>query len=199
MPVISAAVEGLVDEAVVTRLIAHLGFEIGPIYGRRGRPHLLGRAPSYNHAARFTPWLILADLDSDECAPALVARVVPTPAALIRFRVAVREVEAWLMGDRDRLADFLSVPRAAIAANPEILTHPKRSMLELAARSRSATLRRRMLAPRGAPFGVGPAYTATLMEFVAEHWRPDVAATRVESLDRALSALEGLRRQIEQT
>lgn len=195
MPVISAAVEGLVDEAVVSRLVAHVGFELGSIYGRRGRSHLLARAPSYNYAARHTPWLVLADLDMDVCAPSLVARVVQVPAALMRFRVAVREVETWLMGDRERLASFLSIPTAAIAIDPETLVDPKRSMLELAGRSRSTAVKRRMLRPSGASFGAGPAYTASLIEFVTRHWRPEVAATNVDSLNRAIVALESLMEQ----
>jgi hypothetical protein len=35
--VIYGAVEGLVDEAVVRRLIRHVGAEPGPIYGKNGK------------------------------------------------------------------------------------------------------------------------------------------------------------------
>ena len=68
--VISGAVEGDVDEAVVRRLILHVGAEPGPIHGKRGKGHLRRNLPGYNQAARYGPWVVLVDLDHDaECAP----------------------------------------------------------------------------------------------------------------------------------
>ena len=70
--VISAAVEGYTDEAVVRRLIRHVGAEPGPVYRRKGKPDLRSRVEGYNRAARRAPWLILVDLDQDApCAPPL--------------------------------------------------------------------------------------------------------------------------------
>ncbi len=40
MPVIYAAVEGLVDEAVVRKLIREAGADAGEVYGKRGKGHL---------------------------------------------------------------------------------------------------------------------------------------------------------------
>lgn len=197
-PQLSVAVEGLVDEAVVGRLAAHTGFELAGVYGRRGRPHLLGRLNSYNDAARHFPWLVLADLDADTCAPHALANWLPAPAPLMRFRIAVREVEAWLLGDRENVASFLSVPVTTVPGDPESVLDPKEVMVNLARRSRSASIRRRMVPPAGVRGTTGPAYTATLIEFVtgdASRWRPDVAASRVDSLARAISALENLRQQ----
>lgn len=37
MVVISAAVEGLIDEAVVKRLITEAGATVGPVYGKQGK------------------------------------------------------------------------------------------------------------------------------------------------------------------
>jgi hypothetical protein len=42
------------------------------------------------------------DLDSDTgCAPPLCEQWIPGPAPFLCFRVAVREVEAWLMADAE--------------------------------------------------------------------------------------------------
>ena len=49
--VISSAVEGVVDEAVVKRLIAEAGGKIGPIYGKRGKSLLRQKINGYNNAA----------------------------------------------------------------------------------------------------------------------------------------------------
>lgn len=62
--IVSVAVEGDTDEAVVQRLIRHIGAEPGPVYGRNGKPDLRARVEGYNHAARRGPWLILVDLGS---------------------------------------------------------------------------------------------------------------------------------------
>ncbi|HXF47064.1 MAG TPA: hypothetical protein VNK91_13190, partial [Burkholderiaceae bacterium] len=62
-PVISAAVEGSTDEAIVCKLIAHVGAQPGPVYGRQGKAHLRQKIGGYNRAANHTPWLVLVDLD----------------------------------------------------------------------------------------------------------------------------------------
>lgn len=186
------------DEAVVGRLAEHTGFELAGVYGRKGRPHLLGRLTSYNEAGRRFPWLVLADLDSDACAPQVLAAWLPAAAPLMRCRIAVREIEAWILGDRENLASFLSVPLATVPTEPESIPDPKQAMVNLARRSRSASIRRRMVPPEGTRGVTGPAYTATLIEFVrgdTSTWRPDVAAQRVDSLARAIRALEDLREQ----
>jgi hypothetical protein len=71
-PVISGAVEGIVDEAVFTRIVRAVRAEPGPVYGKNGKPQLLERLPGYNNAARFSPWLVLVDLDHDAYASRLI-------------------------------------------------------------------------------------------------------------------------------
>jgi hypothetical protein len=39
---------------------------------------------------------------------------------------------------------------------------------------------------------VGPAYVSRMIEFAQQHWRPDVAAQRADSLRRALRCLRKL-------
>ena len=96
--VISGAVEGTVDEAVVRRLILHIGAEPGAMYGKNGKPHLRKHLKGYNEAARHTPWMVLVDLDHDaDCAPPFRTEWLPSVAPYMCFRIAVREVEAWLL------------------------------------------------------------------------------------------------------
>lgn len=67
---ISGAVEGIVDEAVLRRLVQHVGAQAGPVHGKNGKTHLRQRLNGYNQAARFSPWVVLVDLDHDaDCAP----------------------------------------------------------------------------------------------------------------------------------
>ena len=193
---VSGAVEGLLDEAVLKRLISHVGALAGPIYGKTGKAQLLRRLQGYNQAAQFGPWVILLDLDHDaDCAPPYRAARLPQPAPKMCFRIAVREVEAWLFADRERLARFLAVPQRTIPAHPEMVESPKDTMAQLAQRSRRRDVREDVAPRPGSGRRVGPAYSSRLIQFVddaTQGWRPDIAAQASGSLARCLRCLRRL-------
>ncbi|MDW8326371.1 MAG: hypothetical protein RMK99_07380 [Anaerolineales bacterium] len=191
MPVtISAAVEGPTDEAVVTKLIAHVGALAGPVYGKNGKPHLRQHIGGYNNAARHSPWIVLVDLDHDaDCAPPLRNEWLPQPAPLLCFRVVVRAVEAWLLADAEALSSFLGVARTRVPNQPEALEDPKAVMVNLARQSRRRDIRIDMAPREGSGRPVGPAYASRLIEFVSGYWRPDVAAANADSLTRTIRCL----------
>lgn len=196
MVVITAAVEGLVDEAVAKRLIIEAGGSPGPIYGKNGKPLLRNRIAGYNNAANHAPWMVLVDLDHEaDCAPDLCSEWLPTPAPRLCFRVAVREIESWLLSDRERLARFLSVPLARIPNAPETIDDPKQEMVRLAAGSRSRQIREDMVPRPGSGRSIGPAYTSRLIEFVTtaqNRWRLGAAQANSDSLQRAMVCLKRL-------
>lgn len=191
--VITGAVEGDLDEAVVRRLVEHVGARPGPVHGRNGKAHLRQRLGGYNQAAHLSPWLVLVDLDHDaECAPPLRTSWLPNPAPYMCFRIAVRMVEGWLLADRERLSRFLSVHASQVPLNPEAVDDPKQSMVELARQSRRREIREDMVPRQATGRSVGPAYTSRLIEFVTVPlggWRPDVAAKASDSLERCLRCL----------
>ena len=188
---ISAAVEGLLDEAVICRLITYVGCAPGTVYVKNGKGALRQKLAAYNRAAQNSPWVILVDLDNDYvCAPALRRAWLPNPAP--RFRVAVREVEAWLMADSETLANFLDVSQSKIPANPEAVSDAKLAMVNLARTSRRRDIQEDMPPRPGSGRAVGPAYTSRLIEYTNWHWRPGVAAQRADSLRRALDCLRQL-------
>jgi hypothetical protein len=191
--IISAAVEGIVDEAVVRRLIACAGGHPGPVYGKKGRPALRQKINGYNNAAMHAPWVVLVDLNSDaDCAPPLRQDWLPTPAPRLCFRVAVRQVEAWLMADAETLAAYLGVARRTIPVAPETLPNAKVEMVNIARRSRRSAIRQDMVPREGSGRSVGPAYTSRMVEYAERHWRPEVAARRADSLRRAIDCLRRL-------
>lgn len=191
--VISAAVEGIVDEAVVRKLIAHTGATPGAVYGKEGKASLRKKIADYNSAAQRRPWIVLVDLDrDDDCAPPLRNAWLPQPAPHLCFRVAVREVEAWLLADAERLAGFLSVARSKLPPDPERLADPKTTMVNLARSSRRHAVQEDMVPRKGSGRQVGPAYSSRLIEFVSSSWQPDVAARRSDSLRRAIECLKRL-------
>ncbi|MFH1672269.1 MAG: hypothetical protein ABIF87_02405 [Pseudomonadota bacterium] len=194
--IISGAVEGMLDEAVLRRLMKKIGAMAGPIYGKNGKSFLLQKVNAYNQAARFAPWVILIDLDHDAaCAPPFLQFCLPNPARYMSFRVAVREIEAWLLADRDRIAKFLSVGVPHIPHEPETLDSPKSTMVEIARRSRRRDVRENMVPRAGSGRKIGPAYTSMLIEFARDSkngWRPHVAAKSSDSLNRCMRRLEQL-------
>jgi hypothetical protein len=190
---ISAAVEGDVDEAVARRLIVQAGAQPGAVYGKHGKAALRNKIHGYNNAARHAPWLVLVALDDDaHCAPPLRRDWIAEPAPRLCFRVAVRQVEAWLMADAETLAPYLRVARRRIPAAPEGLANSKVVVVNLARQSRRRDVREDMVPREGGGRTVGPAYTSRLIGYVAAHWRPDIAATRSNSLQRAIACLKRL-------
>lgn len=189
----SAAVEGPTDEAVLRRLLLDVGGSLGIVYGRNGKEDLRRNLRGYNSAARFAPWIVLVDLNHEApCPPPLVHAWLPAPAQYMILRVAVREIESWLLADHESLSSFLLVRRALIHPNPETLDDPKRAMIDLARKSRSRAIREDMVPRKGSGRQVGPAYTSRLIEFaddLASGWRPEIAAERVPSLRRCLVRL----------
>jgi len=190
---VSGVVEGLVDRAILHRLMSHAGVSPATIYVANGKPQIRQRLGGYNNAAQFAPWLVLVDLNAEaECAPALTRSWLPSPAPRMRLRVAVRKAEAWLLADRERLSRFLGVSADLITRKPEDLANPKREIVDLASRSRRRAIRQDMVPRQGSGRAVGPAYSSRLIEFVSDAkagWRPEFASRSADSLRRCLDSL----------
>jgi hypothetical protein len=192
--VITLAVEGPVDVPVARRLLATVGLEAGPVYGKGGKTSLDQKLHGFNRAAAFSPWLVLRDLDHDEpCPGVLVARLLPRASARMCFRIAVRETEAWLLADRDQIAAYLSVPVSLVPGDPEQLDDPKQALVNLARKSRRRILREDLVPLEGSTAKIGPGYLARVSEYVGGPWRPEVAARTSQSLARCLAALQRLK------
>ncbi len=192
-PVIAASVEGILDAAVIQKLITEYGGQPGPVYGQAGKDFLREKIAGYNNAARHAPWIVLVDLDMDaDCAPSLRAEWMPHPATRMCFRVVVRAVEAWLMADVQALSAFLGVSKARIPVAAEDIRDPKRAMVDLARRSRKRDIRMDMVPREGSGRATGPAYATRLIEYVQSRWRPAVAARNIESLRRAVGCIQRL-------
>ncbi len=194
--VLTAAVEGAVDEVLLRRICQRLGTSVGSVYGLRGKAYILSRLPGFNNSARFRHWVVLVDLDNDGiCAAEVLGRWLPVPAPLMRFRIAIRELEAWLLGDPERLASYLAVSARDFPADPESLHDPKQVLVNLGRRSRRRAIREDLVPLPGSGQAVGPAYTTRMIEFIQDRnvgWRPDIAAGNCNSLYRCMQAISAL-------
>ena len=194
MPPVRVATEGLVDTVVVRRICQEVGVDVLAVYGERGKDALDGALAGFNAAARHGPWIVLRDLDTDaECAPTLRARLLPAPARGMVFRIAVREVESWLIADRHSFARYFTVPAGRITFSPESIERPKDYLVNLARRSRSRAIRDDVVPRAGSKGRVGPGYAGRIIEYVATAWSPVEASVRCDSLKRCLDRLAQVR------
>lgn len=189
---LNLAVEDSLSEAVLRRMLAVLGsrFEVANCFGHGGFGYLKKSVKGFNNAAKGIPFLLLTDLDKDECAPSLIAEWLPvTRHHNLLFRVAVREVEAWLLAHRSALADYFAVSEAHIPVDPESLPDPKQSLIAAARKSRRREIREAIVPAAGTSAKQGPDYNACLGRFVIENWDPHEAQKQSDSLKRTMRCL----------
>ena len=152
----------------------------------KGVVNLRKRLEGFNAGARHSPWFVLCDLDQKECAPGLRSSFLgDIQADGMQFRVAVREVEAWLLADRETFADFLGVSATRIPQKPEQLDDPKRVVVDLARKSSKREIRRGLVPSEKGGRIVGPTYTVDMRHYVQKRWSPTRARTTAPSLARA--------------
>lgn len=187
--------EGIVDDAVVQRVAGELDLAIPIVYTKHGNTRLRTKVVGYNNAARRAPWFVLTDLDPGYACPSeLCQDWLAAPAApMMRFRVAVRAVEAWFMADRERFASFLRIARAKLPTDPESVLDPKGLVVDLVRHhSRSTAIQQDIVPSSGSRRRTGPAYASRMIEFVSNAWDPRAAAGRSPSLARCLERVGDL-------
>lgn len=194
MAVINPLIEGEMDEAAAFRLIGVTGHTPGVCYGKKGCGYIKKKIQGFNRSARSTCYLTLVDLMDTEfsCPPELLAEWVPHLDPHMLFRVVVRELESWLLADRDNIAEFLRVGLARIPANPEEIQDPKRELVNIARRSLSARVRRSIVPEAGSTAPVGKLYVSEMNIFINTRWSPQSARRLAPSLDSCLSKLESM-------
>ena len=162
---------------------------------KRGAGNLKKIAPSLLNMAK-NPGLyvfILTDLDEIECAPSLIRKWFPTNDPLpgnLLFRVAEREVESWLLADRNGLASFLGIAAANFCDDPDTLPDPKRHLLDVIQKKGRRRFHKDMLPSDKAH--VGPRYNQKMREFVEQKWDITTAQQRSSSLCRTINSLRCL-------
>ena len=197
---INLAVEDELSEHVIRRLAHDTGrpFQIAAVYRKGGAGYLKQRILAFNRACRITPYLILTDLDRCVCIPELIEdwfrfsmNQYPSQRhSSLLFCIAVREVESWLLADRDSCSRFLGVATNLIPSQPDQIADPKKELIKLASRSRYRQIREEIAPRRGSILRTGPGYNERLGFFVSKSWRPQVAAKYSPSLHRTFERLK---------
>ncbi len=186
------AVEDRLSDAVATKILGHFGIEIERKTGYKGNSYLQQKAQSFNEAAHEECGIfMLTDLDSiQNCPPRLIQSWIKGSLnPRFFFRVAVIEVESWIMADRVALAAFLSIPMHRIPISTDNIPNPKEYLISLARRSKNKRLREALVPSHGTTLNVGDEYNTRLSEFVRDRWDLERAASVSPSLKRTLDRI----------
>ncbi len=144
----------------------------------------------YNQACKALPHIILTDLDNRECPLALIKDWFKNDLhPNMIFRVAVKEVEAWILADAEGFAKYLGISKTLFPRDAEAEEDPKRKLINLTRKSRKRAIRQDIV-PVNENASVGPSYNARLMDFVYNHWDLNTALENSESLKRMYTKLK---------
>ncbi len=153
------------------------------------------QAAAFNNAAKGCPFLLLTDLDQHACPPDLITDWLDRPKhAHFLLRVAVREIESWLLGDLTGLNAYFGLRRSFTLPNPEALPDPKEELLKLAMMCPSRHIREALVwrDDEKGRLRQGPDYNGTLARFVVQRWDIGAAKLACRSLGRLFVALQQL-------
>lgn len=187
------AIEDALSEAVLQKLVRvyRSDLTVSSVLGGRGNGYLRAKARELNRVAGELPVFLLTDLDTaTECPASIVSTWLGMPPQRkMMFRVAVMEVESWLLADRERVTALMGVPDHRVPENTDSIPDPKQFLVNLARRSRSAAIKHDLVPAPGSTARVGPAYNARMTEFVQKTWSPTRALPFSPSLARAIERL----------
>jgi len=179
------------SEAVMTQILRQFPdkYEIYQRYSGNGFGYLKNNIKGFNQASVVNPHFMLTDLDNYECPMELRTDWVNfelQPNFI--FRIAVREVESWILADREGLSRFFNVSLTNFPINPDNQPDPKNTLIQLAKRSNKRTIKEDIV-PRNQNANIGPNYNGCLSEFVLDAWSVKNAILQSDSLKRAYEKL----------
>jgi len=190
---INLVFEDVLSEAVLKQMLkqSQRPFLVGDCFNERGKDRMKKKISGFNKAAKGMPYLVLTDLDNAECPLVILSEWLtqPKPPNLL-FRIAVKEVEAWLLAHREAFAKFLGISVDLIPpGDADRIPDPKLLLINLGRRSRKRKLREAIVPEPNSTAKMGKDYNGQLSEFVNKSWQVASAQTNSPSLERAMNAL----------
>ena len=192
---ITVVVEGDTDIPFVDKLCAEVGLDVRlPVIDAAGKGRIDANLAGYARASSGSPHFLLRDLDNDApCAPSwLLANAPQNAGEYFCLRIAVREIEAWFLADKESAAAMLHVAKSAIPLDPDAEADPTATIVALARRSNKPRIKNGLVPAAGTVRTVGPDYERWLIASAAT-WSVRRAIHRSDSLRRARKALVRLK------
>ncbi len=160
---------------------------------------------NFNSLAKSYPVILLTDLDNEPCGPIgktnLLGGLIQEKDFLIN--IAVDEVEAWLMADRDAFARYFGIPLGQMPVSvpqkmsghkalPEIYVPLKSSWFfthNLMHCSTNAEKKAQVAVSPKDKNCKGKEYNTAVVPFIQDVWNPEVARLASDSLNRMIVRL----------
>ncbi len=197
--------EDAVTNAVIKKILAHcsVDFEvISPLPARGGE--IKSKIPAFNKLSEANPVILLMDLDNNGCAPQLLGQLAKEKNDNFIFNIAVDEVEAWLMADRDGFASYFKIKvedmpsahqtkQGGRKALTEMNFPYKSSMYlthELIKKSKDSEYLQQLTPKKNA--AKGPEYNSCIVPFVENAWNIENARRNSDSLNRMVLRIKNL-------
>jgi hypothetical protein len=189
---INLVFEDVLSEAVLKQMLkqSQRPFLVGNCFNERGKDRMKKKISGFNNAAKEMPYLVLTDLDNKDCPRVIISEWLNQPKhPNLLFRIAVKEVEAWLLAHREAFAKFLGISVDSIPRDADRIPDPKQCLINLARRSRKRKLQEAIVPEPNSTAKIGKDYNRPLIEFVNESWQVASAQTNSPSLERTMNAL----------
>ncbi|MEY4507229.1 MAG: hypothetical protein RL297_1807 [Pseudomonadota bacterium] len=184
---IALATEDELSQAIALRLISELKRPHRVIHklGLKGNGYLRSKMDSWCQMAEHQIMLVLTDLDQANCLVEFRDQWLAQrrlPASLI-FRIAVREVESWVLADHQAMRELVG-KIGVLPPQPDTLPDPKQALLGLG-KTAPKGVRNDLIRTIDGQLRQGVGYNARLTHWINTAWSPERAAERSPSLARA--------------
>lgn len=186
------ATEDELSEAVALRIIKYVKPDHEPSLLLRGGGfgYLKSKMKNWIELSRQVPIFLITDLDDSNCASALINNWLNGGSLNenLIFRVAVREVEAWLLADDKGIATLME-RNVKVPRDPDTLNDPKAALLRIAS-SASRKIKQELVQKNGVISSQGIGYNARLILFIENEWNLDYAKENSPSLNKAVTRIK---------
>ena len=164
-----------------------------PIHVTGGRTYILKRLAHYNSSAKHLLFFVLVDLDKERCAVDFIQHCFGSTSRKNKnliFRVAEREVESWVLADREGFSRYFKVSEKRLLNHPDKIEDPKQYLVNVIRKHCKNKWYKQSIVPdKNSSAVVGPLYNPALIHFVQQEWDIDRAKIASFSLNRCILAL----------
>lgn len=204
--------EDPVTRAVIKRLLTTYAPTLKIIQTLPARgSEIKSKIPNFNQLSQSNPVLLLTDLDTEDCAPALKKKLLEGIEQHTDFvlNIAVDEAEAWLMADRDNFASFLGVNITDMPLSSQQKQGGSKALSEMRLPIKASYYLTHVLAPQSSKKEIreqiavtgksckGKEYNSALLPFIHQQWDIAAALGNSDSLKRMVDRIKGLKERKE--
>jgi len=187
---ITLVYEDILQRVVIEKIISTFFVEkyhISNYFPGRGFGWIKNNVNSFNLASAKATYVVIVDLDNDTCPSEKIRSWLDNPKnENLIFRIAVREIESWIVGDTQNFAKFLHIHENKLKTRVDGIADPKKYIFNLVSESNIKQLKGICPNP-GAR--IGPNYNEKLVKFIFSSWEPSLAMSNSPSLKRSINRL----------